>query len=312
MVTVLLLVLLLLPAAYDAVAAAAAPKKPNVLYLMADDMRPNIKAYGVEFMHTPHLDALAAKGLLFSFAYTQYSVCAPSRNSFLSGRRPDTTKCWSFKNHFRQVGPEWTAMPQYFKNAGYFTAASGKIYHAKLPPNFDGNKSWTVVEQDVLPWHICPGNATDANGGPDNPNYCNPSDPDPAEPFDEEVILARGIQLLDQAHASGQPWWVGIGTHRPHWPWRAPPQFLVSVPLPAVLRPVFDWHLRVRHVCSSPELEGGHAACACVWQALYPPAAETPIAADPHPPAGVPPMACNFHGNMRDKGWEQCGPNCTT
>ena len=96
-----------------------APDRPNVLYLMADDMRPQLGAYGIDYMHTPHLDKLAAEGLLFSFAYTQYAVCAPSRNSFLSGRRPDTIKCWNFKNHFRQVGPNWTAMPQYFKEHGY-------------------------------------------------------------------------------------------------------------------------------------------------------------------------------------------------
>ena len=203
----------------------SAPARPNVLYLMADDMRPQIGAYGLPFMHTPHLDGLARDGLLFQFAYTQYAVCAPSRNSFLSGRRPDTTKCWSFENHFRQVGPDWTALPQYFREKGYWTSAAGKIYHQGLPPNFDP-PSWTVVEQDVIPWVECPVNGTSANSTTNNPNYCNPAEPAADEPFDEEVILSRGLALLDQAKASGKPWFIGIGTHRPHWPWRAPPEFL--------------------------------------------------------------------------------------
>ena len=80
-------------AATDAAAQAeealvlTAPSSPNILYLMADDMRPQMGAYGFNFMHTPHLDRLASEGLLFTFAYTQYAICAPSRNSFLSGRR---------------------------------------------------------------------------------------------------------------------------------------------------------------------------------------------------------------------------------
>lgn len=54
-------------------------------------------------------------------------------------------------------------------------SAAGKIYHANLPPDFDGNKSWTVVEEDVIPWATCPGNNTTATEGVNNPNYCNPA-----------------------------------------------------------------------------------------------------------------------------------------
>ena len=52
-------------------------------------------------MQTPHIDALAARGVTFRHAYNQYSVCSPSRNSFLSGRRPDTTLTYNFKDSFR-------------------------------------------------------------------------------------------------------------------------------------------------------------------------------------------------------------------
>jgi hypothetical protein len=65
---------------------------PNILYLMADDMRPQLGAYGDPVVKSPNLDALAKDGLLFQYAYTQYAYCCPSRNSFLSGRRPERTQ----------------------------------------------------------------------------------------------------------------------------------------------------------------------------------------------------------------------------
>ena len=63
---------------------------PNVLFIIADDMRPQLGCYGLEFMKTPHLDNLAATGTLFNRAYVQYAFCAPSRNSFMTGRRYGT------------------------------------------------------------------------------------------------------------------------------------------------------------------------------------------------------------------------------
>lgn len=70
----------------------AGPRRPSILYLMCDDLRPQLKTYGFNLTTTPNLNALAAKSLTFTRAYTQFPFCAPSRNSFMSGRRPDRTK----------------------------------------------------------------------------------------------------------------------------------------------------------------------------------------------------------------------------
>jgi arylsulfatase A-like enzyme len=64
----------------------------NVLFIVSDDYRPSTGAYGVEQSSTPNLDKLASEGILFTAAHVQFSYCAPSRNSFMSGRRPDTNK----------------------------------------------------------------------------------------------------------------------------------------------------------------------------------------------------------------------------
>ena len=114
----------------------------NVLLLIVDDLRPNINTYGHSFMSTPNIDKFAKSGTTFTNAYAQIASCGPSRNSFMTGRRPQTTKAVTFSNHFRQVGDDWSSMPQYFRTQGFYTFGTGKVYHARMPPNFDAAKSW--------------------------------------------------------------------------------------------------------------------------------------------------------------------------
>ena len=86
-------------------APAAAPKgAKNVLFLIADDMRPSVTPYatpGKQLFSTPAMDELAATGITFARAYVQIAYCAPSRNSFMSGRRPDAIHVHSFIGTFR-------------------------------------------------------------------------------------------------------------------------------------------------------------------------------------------------------------------
>eukprot|EP00756_Hemistasia_phaeocysticola_P024467 Hpha_TRINITY_DN15950_c1_g11::TRINITY_DN15950_c1_g11_i1::g.70714::m.70714/K01136/IDS; iduronate 2-sulfatase len=79
------------------------PPKRNLLYIVFDDLRPDLSAYDVPFMKTPNIQKLADSGLMFERAYCQQSVCSPSRNSFTTGRRPNSTKVWNFINHFRNA-----------------------------------------------------------------------------------------------------------------------------------------------------------------------------------------------------------------
>ena len=119
----------------------------NILFLISDDFRPSSGAYGNEFAQTPHLDRLASEGTLFTAAHVQFAYCAPSRNSFMSGRRPDATKAYNFLNHFREsgVGDEWVALPELFKTAGYLVTGANKLYHEGLPPRFDLPRSWSTT-----------------------------------------------------------------------------------------------------------------------------------------------------------------------
>jgi iduronate 2-sulfatase len=85
--------LLLLACACSAPAlhAAAPPTpRPNILFIVADDLRPDLGCYGRSDIHSPNIDRIAAKGMVFNRAYCQQAVCSPTRSSLLTGTRPDT------------------------------------------------------------------------------------------------------------------------------------------------------------------------------------------------------------------------------
>jgi len=74
----------------------------NVLYVLVDDLRPDLAPYGPNWMVTPNVQRLADAGVVFQRAYCNIAVCSPSRMSFLTGRYPSHTLTWNFVNHFRQ------------------------------------------------------------------------------------------------------------------------------------------------------------------------------------------------------------------
>lgn len=121
----------------------------NVLYMIVDDMRPEGAAYGQTHVLTPNMNTLARTGLTFERAYCQVSLCSPSRQSFMSGRRPDRMQVFtapgrSFRgadNTLNVMPPEeeaWTTLPGLFKKRGWRTYGIGKAFDGREePPNHD-------------------------------------------------------------------------------------------------------------------------------------------------------------------------------
>ena len=204
---------------------------------------------GVPEVQTPNLNALAETGTLFLAAHVQFSYCAPSRNSFMSGRRPDATKVFNFNNNFREndVGKNWTALPEHFKRNGYLVTGAGKLFHPGVPPNFDQPRSWSATGPDGTPWpyeDTPPGaNASkkcQTQGLPfADGKFCltTPSNATRASGqrtyLDDEavtnVVLDRLGAAIGNYHKTGQPFFVGLGTHRPHLPWVYPRPFFDRV-----------------------------------------------------------------------------------
>src|ERR1700722_13767867 len=130
-----------LPGMASAQGSAAPARKPNVLFLMADDMRVELGCYASRFgALTPNLDALAAAGVRFDRNYCQFPLCNPSRSSLLTNRHPTTTKVLGNRTNFRPAHPDWVSLPQLFRENGYTSLRSGKIFR----DIYDDPKAWTV------------------------------------------------------------------------------------------------------------------------------------------------------------------------
>ena len=118
--------------------------KKNILFLAADDLRPNLGLYPDVYqeavMHTPNLDGLASRSLVFERAYVQQALCSPSRSSLMTGRRPDTTHVTDLNTWFREAGGNFTTIPQFFKQQGYKSINVGKMFHPSEEASGPGGK----------------------------------------------------------------------------------------------------------------------------------------------------------------------------
>ena len=100
-------------------------KKPNVVFVSIDDLRPMLGAYGNKAVKSPNLDAFADVGFTFRNTYCQAAVCAPSRASIMTGLRPDSTRVWHLGDKFRELKPNVVTIPQHFNKNGYHTVCIG-------------------------------------------------------------------------------------------------------------------------------------------------------------------------------------------
>ncbi len=108
-------------------------KRPNVLFIAVDDLRPSMGCYGDDRAITPNMDGLAKRGVQFDRAYCQVAVCNPSRASLMTGLRPDRLGVWTLPIHFREAMPDAVTLPQWFRKFGYTAVSHGKIYHNPTP-----------------------------------------------------------------------------------------------------------------------------------------------------------------------------------
>jgi len=75
----------------------------NLLFIIFDDLRPELSTYGSQHMLAPNMDRLANRSVIFDHAYCQIAVCNPSRDSMLTGLRPDSTGTYNFEWSFKSI-----------------------------------------------------------------------------------------------------------------------------------------------------------------------------------------------------------------
>lgn len=227
---------------------------------------------------TPNIDALAKAGVRFVQAYSQISVCAPSRTSFLTGRYPDSTRVWTIGPYFRSelnkydgagAGDHVITLPQFFRQRGYNTTGYGKVFHngnasgnphnASNPSN-DLAYSWDsfdevagfpadeacqqcLLSQCTVPFSKYPGNGSWAR--------CECDD----RCFEDGAMAAlaadRVAELSMARRRFGTPFFLAVGFHRPHLPFVAPSRFFDAIP-PTSILPATHPHLPIHAPAISP------------------------------------------------------------
>jgi len=201
-------------------------KKPNLLFVIIDDLRPLIGCYGDATAVTPNLDALAADGMVFEHAYAQYPICGPSRGSFMSGMRPDTTGLMTNNKPFHDVLPNALTINRYFKQNGYEVFGAGKVYHNSIGPDRDWSKPYFKTE-----WldHVRPDNKAlaDAFFTPKNkglpPSIEGEDVGDDA--YGDGQAATFSTQAIAEAVQAGKPFMMITGFRKPHLPWCAPKKY---------------------------------------------------------------------------------------
>lgn len=226
--------------------AQADQRRPNVLFIAVDDLRPELGCYGNKVVKTPHMDRLAARGIVFDRAYCAQAVCSPSRTAIMTGLRPDTTKVWDLNTHFRAAVPDCVTLPQYFKSQGWRCAALGKIYHN----GFEDGRSWSephwyprgsAVDTDPVDWtkrtvtkHAV--SVTEyANPTGDGPSRKNGKAPKQGPAFevspksDDELpdgaVAAEAAKRIASMAKRAEPFFLAVGFVKPHLGFVAPKKY---------------------------------------------------------------------------------------
>ncbi|KAG6461730.1 hypothetical protein O3G_MSEX012817 [Manduca sexta] len=200
--------------------------RQNVLLIFIDDLRHLVD----ENVPLPNLSNMASSGVIFKQAYAQQALCAPSRNSMLTGRRPDSIRLYDFYSYWRDTIGNYTTIPQFFKENDYDTYSVGKIFHPGQSSNFtdDYPYSWSQY-----PYHPPTEKYKDAPVCKDKvtkkwqSNLVCPVTvmKQPGKSLPDLQSLDYAVNLLKTRNSS-KPYLLAVGFYKPHIPLKFPKQYL--------------------------------------------------------------------------------------
>jgi len=198
--------------------AQSARGKPNILYIMADDLGyADLSCYGRRDYQTPVLDALAAEGMMFTHAYANSAVCTATRVGLITGRYQYRLPVGLREPlGVEDIGlpPEHPTMPSLLRQAGYRTTLVGKWHMGSLP-RFGPLKSgydefWGLYGGGVDYFRHGFGGRADLWDG---------ETPVEQAGYMTDLIADRAITTLDRRKQDGRPFFISLHFTAPHWPW---------------------------------------------------------------------------------------------
>ncbi|MEX0988495.1 MAG: sulfatase [Bacteroidales bacterium] len=200
---------------------------PNVLMIIVDDLTTTLSCYNHPMVKTPNVDQLAEEGILFENAYCNYSVCNPSRSSFLSGLYPESINILDNRKGIQEELGGRVTLPGMFQQNGYYTMSLGKIFHTMKEEHND-YEAWDEIYGFGATEKGKNGEHRNMSGG--NLKWCWWM---AAEGEDEDQpdgqVAAKAVEFINSEHE--KPFFLAVGFHKPHDPFIAPKKYFDMYPL---------------------------------------------------------------------------------
>ncbi|MEM8733481.1 MAG: sulfatase-like hydrolase/transferase, partial [Planctomycetota bacterium] len=229
-----------------------ASDRKNVLLICVDDLRPELGCFGVDYIRSPNIDALAASGVAYPKHYVQAPTCGASRYALLTGNYGGASNGALFERA-KKIGDGVrvpASMPAYFRQLGFTTVSVGKVSHH---PGGRGGADWDDAAQPEMPlsWdrHLLPAgpwqhprgwmhglahgeirvkagdmDVYQASGGDDSI-------------YPDGISVDESLLQMQQLAKDDKPFFLAVGILRPHLPFGAPAKYLAAyqdITLPSI------------------------------------------------------------------------------
>ncbi|XOV94531.1 MAG: sulfatase [Bacteroidota bacterium] len=239
--------------------------KPNVLLICVDDLRPELKSFGVNYINSPNIDALASSGVAFKRHYVNAPSCGPSRYTLLTGLYgPANNYALFMRSEKMGKGEEVKpSMPEWFRSNGYTTVSVGKVSHH---PGGRGGDDWDDDQIIEMPgaWdkHLMPvGEWLHPRGMMHGLAYgeirTNAEEMDVYQSaegddriYPDGLMMEEALKQLTELGEGENPFFLAIGIIKPHLPFGAPKSYFDQydgLELPPIAHPekpegTTTWH----------------------------------------------------------------------
>lgn len=209
--------------------SAGAKEKNNILFIICDDLRPELGCYGQKQIQSPHIDHWAAQSILFDRAYCNIAVSGASRASLLTGLRPTKNLLQAWNTRTDVDVPEATTIQEHFRKEGYKTIANGKIYHHQdeasmkywdkiLPPSPQTPMGYHSEENLAFMQKL-------KETGKGKRGYFYEHGDYPEQEYLDWQIAEQSIRDLKELKQQDTPFFLAVGFIRPHLPFVVPQKY---------------------------------------------------------------------------------------